>query len=147
MGVQVAGRDHTAKLSTGDQVKLGIGAAFGVLCLLAGVYVLWAQSNGVSAAVTVVECHTIPAKYHSEECSGQWLDAGSPRSVWIESSGTPRVGAVETMSIHGGKAYAASIRLPAELFGGGALILVICGYAAAALHRRGASGAGSPSPA
>lgn len=133
----MARREHKAGLSTRDRIGSAAAVVFGVVALLAGVYTLWAQHSGVSAAVTVIECHTIGTKYHSQECTGQWSGAGGPRSVLIESAGTPQVGDVLAMRIHGSKAYATSLWLPLELFGGGLFMVAVGVYVAVVVRRRG----------
>ena len=75
-----SGRIHTRDV---------IAFVFGVVCVGFGVYLVWAQHTGIAADVTVLECHHVG---RSDECSGQWRDGPSARSVWIVATPLPDPG-------------------------------------------------------
>jgi hypothetical protein len=119
-------------VSTRGRIARVLAVIIGAVCLPMGVYVLWAQHSGVSASVSVVECHRVG---RGDECTGQWRDGDEIRSVHIVSATNPDVGDLIRMRIHGGKAYSTSPALPLVFFGFGAALLGAAGYTVLAARR------------
>ncbi len=117
--------DNRPRPSRRNRVRDGIALVFGVVCVVFGVYLVWAQHTGTTADVTVLECHHVG---RSDECSGQWRDGVVTRSVWIVATPLPDPGEIVPMRIHDGKAYSQSALLPLMAFGFGALMLFAAGY-------------------
>lgn len=117
--------DRQPEPSRPSHIREWIVIVLGVACIGFGMYVLWAQHTGITADVTVFECHHVGRQ---NACSGRWQDGAATSQVRIVAMPLPDPGETVPMRIHGGKAYSQSAGVPLLPFGFGVLALFAGGY-------------------